>query len=78
MKYSKKIIIAAISAIIIFFIAETVLLLTADTSYPAVFITCWFTFWSVEVAALAGIKVSETKISPYMNQDYIDDEDIGG
>lgn len=77
MKYSKKIVIAAISAIVAFFIAETALLLLGYEPYPAVFTTCWFTFWSVELAALAGIKINETKVSPYLNQNYIDDDVAG-
>lgn len=77
MKYSKKIVIAAICAIVSFFIAETILLILGLEPYPAVFTTCWFTFWSVELAALAGIKISETKVSPYLDQNYMDDDIVG-
>ena len=70
MKYSKKIVIAAISAILALWIAETILLIVGLEGYPEIFIASWFSFWAVELAALAGIKVTETKMeTKFLNED---------
>ena len=61
MRYSKRVVRAAICAILSFWIAETALIAFGFEGYPDVFITCWYSFWAVELAALAGIKISETK-----------------
>lgn len=76
MKYSKKIVIAAISAVLALWIAETVLLLLGMEGYPSIFITCWYSFWAVELAALAGIKITETKF-PEIDEEFPDDEAVG-
>lgn len=60
-KYSKKIVITAIIAIVLFWITESVLVYFGGEGYPDRFVTCWFTFWGVELAALAGIKITETR-----------------
>lgn len=63
MKYSKKIVIASISAVLAFWVVETVLIYFGFEGYSDKFVTCWFAFWGVELAALAGIKITETKYS---------------
>lgn len=65
MRTSKKVVLAAISAIILFWVMETVLLFVTGAGYPDAFVAAWFTFWSVELAALAGIKITEARVSPY-------------
>lgn len=65
MRTSKKVVIAAIASITAFTVAETWLLYSTGTGYPDTFIVSWFTFWSVELAALSGIKRAEIKQNPY-------------
>lgn len=62
---SNKVLFASVSAIIIFWISEIVLLATGNEGFPDVFIKCWFTFWSVELSVLAGIKVAKVIKNPY-------------
>lgn len=62
---SKKVLVAAISAILLFWIAEIVLLITDHEGFPDMFIKCWYTFWSVELAAMAGIKITKVIKNPY-------------
>jgi hypothetical protein len=77
-KMSKKIVFAVIAAILSFWIAETILLALNLTGYTDVFIVSWFTFWSVELSALARIKITETRKSPYTKSEESRDEEIGG
>lgn len=58
---STKVVIAAICAIILFWCSEFFLLYTGNSGYPDVFIRSWFFFWSVELAALAGIKITKVR-----------------
>lgn len=75
-KTSNKVLTAAIAAIILFWFSEIGLLLWGQSGFPDRFITCWFTFWSVELAALAGIKITKVRHSPYTN-DEIEEEANG-
>lgn len=59
-KMSNYVVVAAITAIVTFWLAETILLLLGQT-YPDTFITCWFAFWGVELTALASIKITKTR-----------------
>lgn len=74
---SKKVVFAAIAAILSFWIAETILLAFDKMGYPDAFVISWFTFWSVELSALAGIKIAETRESPYKSKESREEE-IGG
>ncbi len=63
---STKVVVAAILAIVMFWMSEFFLLYTGNSGYPDVFIKSWFFFWSVELAALAGIKITKVRRqSPY-------------
>lgn len=64
MRTSKKVVLAAISAVLAYWIAETILVAFGKT-YPQEVTISWFTFWSVELSALAGIKIKETRSNPY-------------
>jgi hypothetical protein len=61
-KFSKKIVVCSVSAIILFFVAETYLLNQGMNSYPDVFIASWFSFWGVELFNLSRIKINEDKM----------------
>jgi len=63
LKYSKKVVIAAVVAVVLFWVTETVLIYFGGEGYPDRFVTSWFAFWGVELAALAGIKITETRHS---------------
>lgn len=62
---STKVVIAAILAIILFWISEFYLLYIGNDGFPGDFIKSWFFFWSVELAALAGIKITKVRRAPY-------------
>lgn len=63
---STRVVVAAICAIVLFWLSEFFLLYTGNSGYPDVFIRSWFFFWSVELAALAGIKITKVRRqSPY-------------
>lgn len=62
---STKVVIAAIIAIILFWVSEFYLLYTGNDGFPGDFIKSWFFFWSVELAALAGIKITKVRKAPY-------------
>lgn len=62
---STKVVIAAITAIVLFWISEFYLLYIGNTGFPTSFIQSWFFFWSAELAALAGIKITKVRNAPY-------------
>ena len=61
MKTSNKVLVAAVVAIVVFFLAETALLVYNGEGYPDQMIISWFAFWAVELAAIAGIKISKVR-----------------
>ena len=60
-----KVVIAAIVAIVFFWISEFYLLYIGNSGFPTAFIQSWFFFWSVELASLAGIKIVKVRHAPY-------------
>ena len=79
-KFSKKIVVCSVCAILLFFITETYLLNNGLESYPDVFIVSWFSFWGVELFNLSRIKINEDKLdklpNPYKDiQDQYGSED---
>lgn len=75
---STKVVIAAITAIVLFWISEFYLLYIGNTGFPTAFIQSWFFFWSAELAALAGIKITKVRNAPYEGElpdDAFDDEE---
>lgn len=69
---STKVVVAAIIAIILFWVSEFYLLYIGNDGFPGDFIKSWFFFWSVELAALAGIKITKVRKAPY--EDELPDE----
>lgn len=77
MHTSTKVVIAAVSAIILFWLSEIYLLLYGNSGFPDSFIKSWFFFWSVELVSLAGIKITKVRKSPYegeFSKEAFDDE----
>jgi hypothetical protein len=62
---STKVVAAAITAITLFWLSEFYLLFIGNEGFPTVFIQSWFFFWSAELAALAGIKITKVRNAPY-------------
>lgn len=60
-----KVVIAAILAIVLFWMSEFYLLYIGNEGFPSSFIQSWFFFWSAELAALAGIKITKVRNAPY-------------
>ena len=59
MQTSNKVLIATISAIILFTIACLFIQYKTAVEVSSTLITLWFSFWTVEIVSLAGIKVSK-------------------
>jgi lipopolysaccharide export LptBFGC system permease protein LptF len=68
-KTATKVVISAIIAIVLFWISEFYLLYIGNEGYPSTFIQSWFFFWSAELAALAGIKITKVRNAPYEGDD---------
>ena len=62
---STKVVAAAITAITLFWLSEFYLLYIGNSGFPTAFIQSWFFFWSAELAALAGIKITKVRNAPY-------------
>lgn len=79
---STKVVIAAITAIILFWLSEIYLILSVQTGFSDTFIKSWFFFWSVELVSLAGIKITKVRKSPYEetleDEEFPKDEEIFG
>ena len=76
---STKVVIAVVIAITLFWISEFYLLYIGNTGFPTSFIQSWFFFWSVELTALAGIKITKVRHAPYEGEsdDDMPDEAFG-
>jgi len=61
MKTSNKILITAIIAIITFTVACLYIQCITNMEVSSTLITLWYSFWTVEVVSLAGIKMSKVK-----------------
>ena len=66
-KTSTVVLIAAIVSNIAYTVAAFILQFKTSVEISSTLTTCWFSFWAVEVAALAGIKITKTK---NMTEDY--------
>lgn len=86
MNTSNKVLIAAITAIILFTIACLYIQYHIGTEVSSTLITLWFSFWTVEIAALTGIKISKviknqglnTNVEQTDSSDNTDDSDAVG
>ncbi len=63
-KVSNVMLIVIIIAIVGYFIADYTLQKNAGIELSPTLTTCWFTFWGVEIVALAGIRVSKVIKNP--------------
>lgn len=59
--FSDYIVAAAIAAIVLYTSAAVVLQFCGLTEISATLTTCWFSFWTVEIVALAAIKGGKVK-----------------
>lgn len=82
---STKVLIAAIIAIVSFTIACLYIQYNIGTEVSSTLITLWFSFWTVEIVALTGIKISKVirnqntnKEQTDLNDDNINDADAVG
>ena len=82
MQTSNKVLIAAIMAVILFTIACLYIQYRTGIEVSSTLITLWFSFWTVEIVSLAGIKVSkvfknyQSLSDVYSDEDCIEDIDI--
>lgn len=59
MTTSNKVLVVAIMAIVLFSIACLYIQCRTSVEVSSTLITLWFSFWTVEIVSLAGIKVSK-------------------
>lgn len=59
MKTSNKVLLASILAVVLFTIACMYIQYVTSVEISSTLITLWFSFWTVEIVSLAGIKVSK-------------------
>lgn len=59
MKTSNKVLITSILAIVLFTIACLYIQYVTSMEVSSTLITVWYTFWTVEIVSLAGIKVTK-------------------
>lgn len=70
---SNKVLIASISAIILYTIVALVIQYYTSIEVSTTLSTLWYGFWTVEITALAGIKVS--KVIKHQEDDLSSDSD---
>ena len=79
MKTSKVVLLTAIMAVILFSIACLYIQYATSVEVSSTLITLWFSFWTVEIVSLAGIKVSKVfKDYHHVVETEIDDEYTDG
>lgn len=72
-KVSNVMLVTIVVMIVGYAIADFVLQYATGNEISSTLTTCWFAFWSAEIVALTGIKVSKVLKSPHE-----DDDDILG
>lgn len=70
MKTSNIIVAAAVVSVVLYTVAAFVLQFITQTEISSTLTACWFSFWAVELAALAGIKITKTKCHYDESEDY--------
>lgn len=71
MKTSNIVLISAITAIVLFTIACLFIQYRIGSEVSSTLITLWFSFWTVEIVALTGIKISKV-IKNYNSESNVD------
>ena len=73
-KTSNKVLIASILSVVLFTIACLYIQYTTLIEISSTLITLWYSFWTVEIVSLAGIKVSKV-FKNYKSENFIDNID---
>lgn len=75
-KVSNIMLVIIVFAIVGYVIADFVLQYRVGVEISPTITTCWFSFWTVEIVALAGIKVSKVKHEVQNIECYSDDSEL--
>lgn len=75
MSTSNKVLISSIIAILMFTIACLYIQCTTSMEVSSTLITLWYSFWTVEILSLAGIKISKVVKNYESPSDSLDDDD---
>ena len=78
MNTSNKVLISAIVAVILFTIACLYIQYTTSVEVSSTLITLWYSFWTVEIVSLAGIKVTKVIKDYHIDKLNADDEESVG
>ena len=73
-KVSNLMLAIVVIAIVGYVVASFILQYHTSTEISSTLTTCWFGFWTIEILALAGIKISKTRNTAYEEHD---DESLG-
>lgn len=80
MSTSNKVLISAIIAVITFTLACLYIQYTTSIEVSSTLITLWFSFWTVEIVSLAGIKMSkvfkENHTSSFEDDSYVEENEM--
>lgn len=77
-KVSNIMLVVIVLAIVGYVVADFMLQYHMGVEASPTITTCWFAFWSAEILALAGIKMSKTKhssVDSYTNYEYTETVD---
>ena len=72
LRKSDYVLFASVAAIIGYTIAAIVVQLITCTELSSTLTTCWYSFWTVEIITLAGIKITNVK----HGEDNVSDDNI--
>ena len=68
-KVSNKMLVISVLNILWFTIAAIVLQFKTSVELSGTLITCWYAFWTCEIFALAGIRISKAKYEKEESKD---------
>ena len=77
MKDSTRFVIASIVAIVMYTCAALIIQACTGTEVSATLTEHWYAFWTIEIAALAGIKVTKV-IKEHNSENTNDDSNVAG
>jgi len=73
-KVSNLVLIAAVTAVIGYAVTATIVQIITGVELSPTLTTAWFSFWGVEIVALAAIKTSKVRHHTEETEDICDEE----
>ena len=76
-KVSNRMLIVSVINIMWFTIVAIILQFRTSIELSSTLITCWYAFWTGEIFALAGIRISKVRYTDPKNEEVDDDGMVG-